>query len=44
MSHADVLLVCDGDQEQEAGPSISKYGRLKLCRSASNILTNRSME
>ena len=29
MSHADVL-VCDGD-EQEAGPSFSKYGRLKLC-------------
>ena len=32
MSHADVL-VCDGDQQQEAGPSFSKYGRLKLCRS-----------
>ena len=25
MSHADVL-VCDGDQQQEAGPSFSKYG------------------
>ena len=40
MSHADVL-VCDGNQ-QEAGPSFSKYGRPKLCRSASNVLTNRS--
>ena len=43
MSHADVL-VCDGGQKQEAGPSFSKYGRPKLCRSASNILTNRSTE
>ena len=42
MSHADVH-VCDGDQQQEAGPSFSKYGRLKLCRSASNVPTNRSM-
>ena len=42
-SHADVL-VCDGDQQQEAGPSFSKYGRLKLCGSASNELTNRSAE
>ena len=24
MSHADVL-VCDGDQQQEAGPSFFKY-------------------
>ena len=31
MSHADVL-VCEGDQQQDAGPSFSKYGRLKLCR------------
>ena len=37
-----LVLVCDGDQQQEAGPSFSKYGRLKLCRSASNVLTNRS--
>ena len=29
MSHADVL-VCDGAQQQETGPSFSKYGRLKL--------------
>ena len=43
MSHANVL-VCDGDQQQEAGPSFSKYGRLKLCRSASNVPTNRSTE
>ena len=43
MSHADVL-VCDGDQQQEAGPSLSKYERLKLCRSASNVPTNRSTE
>ena len=39
MSHADAL-VCDGDQQQEAGPSFSKYGRLKLCRYASNVPTN----
>ena len=26
MSHAYVL-VCDGDQQQKAGPSFSKYGR-----------------
>ena len=39
MSHAHVL-VCDSDQQQEAGPSFSKYGRLKLCRSASNVPTN----
>ena len=43
MSHANAL-VCDGDQQQEAGPSFSKHGRLKLCRSASNVPTNRSME
>ena len=43
MSHADVI-VCDDDQQQEAGPSFSKYWRLKWCRSASNVLTNRSME
>ena len=42
MSHAEVL-VCDGDQ-QEAGPSFSKYGRLKLCITTSNVLTNRYME
>ena len=42
MSHADVLI-CDGDQ-QEAWPSFSKYGRLKVCRSASNVLTNKSTE
>ena len=34
MSHADIL-VCDGDQQQEMVPSFPKYGRLKLCRSAS---------
>ena len=45
MSHADVhVLVCDGDQQQEAGLPFSKYGRLKLCRSASDVLTNRSTE
>ena len=43
MSHADAL-VCDGDQQQEAWPSFSKYGRLKLCISASNVPTNRSTE
>ena len=43
MSHADAL-VCDGDQQQEAGPSFSKYGRPKLCRSVSNVPTNRSTE
>ena len=43
MSHADAL-VCDGDQQQEAGPSFSIYGRLKLCRSASNVPTNRFTE
>ena len=43
MSHAEVL-VCDGDQHQEAWPSFSKYGRPKLCRSASNVLTNRYTE
>ena len=37
MSHTDVL-VCD------AGPSFSKYGRLKLCISISNILTNKTTE
>ena len=40
--HMQTHLVCDGDQQQEAGPSFSKYGRLKLCRSASNVPTNRS--
>ena len=43
MSHADVI-VCYGDQQPEAGPSFSDYGRLKLCSSASNVLTNRSTE
>ena len=43
MSHADVL-VCDGDQQQEAGLSFSKYERIKLCRLASNVPANRSME
>ena len=43
MSHADVS-VCDGDQQQEAVPYFSKYGRLKLCRSASNVPTNRYTE
>ena len=43
MSHAEVL-VCDGDQQQEAGPYVSKYGRLKLCISASKVPTNRSTE
>ena len=43
MSHADVL-VCDGDQQQDAGPCFSKYGRPKLCRSANNVPTNRSTE
>ena len=39
MTHADGL-VCDGDQQQEAGPSFSKYGRLKLCRSDNNVPTS----
>ena len=43
MSHANVL-VCDGDQQQDAGSSFSKYGRLKLCKSSSNVPTNRSTE
>ena len=43
ISHTDVL-VCDGDQQQEAGPSFSKYRRLKLCRSAGNVPTDRSTE
>ena len=43
MSHADVLL-CDGDQQQEADTSFSKYERLKLCRSDSNVPTMRSTE
>ena len=43
MSHADVL-VCDDDQQQEAGSSFSKYEKLKLCRSARNVPTNRSTE
>ena len=43
MSHADVLE-CDGDQQQEAAPSFSKYGMLKLCRSASSVPTSRSTE
>ena len=38
MSHADVL-VCDCDQQEE-GPSFSKYGRFRLCLSTSNVLTN----
>ena len=44
MSHTDVL-VCDGDQQQEVGPSFfSKYAWLKLCRSASNVTTSISTE
>ena len=43
MSNADGL-VCDGDQQQEEGSSFSKYGGLRLCRSASNVPTNRSTE
>ena len=43
MSCADAL-VCDGDQQQESVPSFFKYGRLKLCRSASNVPTNESTE
>ena len=43
MLHVGVL-VCDSDQQQEAMPSFSKYRRLRLCRSASNVLTNRSTE
>ena len=38
MSHADIL-VCDCDQQQEAGTSYSKYERLKLYRSPSNVPT-----
>ena len=41
MSHAD-KLVCDGNQQQEAGPSFSKYGRLKLYISASKVPTSKS--
>ena len=43
MPHADVL-VCDGDQQQEAVTSFSKFGMLKLYRSASNVLVSRSTE
>ena len=43
MSHVEILL-CDGDQQQEAGPSFSNFGRLKLYRSASKAPTSRSME
>ena len=43
MSHTDVL-VCDGDQQQEAVPFFFKYVRLTLCRSASNVPTSRSTE
>ena len=43
MSHANAL-VCDGDEQQEAGPSFSKYGRLKLCRSACTVPNNRYTE
>ena len=43
MSHA-YTGICDGDQQQEAGQSFSKYGRLKLCKSASNVPTHRSTE
>ena len=43
MSHADAL-VCDGDQQQDARSFFSKYGRLKLCRSTSNVPTNGSTE
>ena len=39
MSNADAL-VCDGDQQQEAGPYFTKYEMLKLCRSDSNVPTN----
>ena len=38
-----LVLVCNGDQQQEAGASSSnKYERLKLCRSASNVPTSQS--
>ena len=43
LSHTDVL-VYGGDQQQETGPSFSKYGKLNLCRSASNVLTYISTE
>ena len=35
MSHADIL-VCDGDEQQLRQGNLSKYRRLKLCRSASS--------
>ena len=40
MSHVDVL-VCDGDQQQVAWTSFSKFGRLKLC---SNVPISKSTE
>ena len=43
MSQGDVL-VCDGDQQQKALPSFSKYERIKFCRSASNVPTIRYTE
>ena len=43
MAHADVL-VCDCYQKQEAGPSFSKYERLKWCRSTRKIPASRSTE
>ena len=43
IAHADVL-VCDRNQQQKAGPSFSKYGGLKLCRSDSNVPTSGSTE
>ena len=43
MSHAGAL-VCDGDQQQEAGTYFLIYGWAKLCRSASNVPTNISTE
>ena len=39
-THLYVMVI----NQQEAVPSFSKYGRLKLCRSASNVPTNRSTE
>ena len=43
MSRAYVL-VCDGDQQQETGPSFSKYRMLRLCRYANNVPKSISTE
>ena len=40
MPHADIL-VPDGYQKREAGPFLSKYETLNLCRTDSNIPTSR---